>query len=85
MNAPEWQRLTRDLGEQPALRETLGAALAQCQSPEAAAALLQAHGYRLNAGDLPAPAALSDEALDGATGGAIMSVAGPNLPWSTLF
>ncbi|WP_040613348.1 Nif11 family protein, partial [Teichococcus cervicalis] len=72
MSVSEWQRLTRDLEEQPGLRQSLGAALAHCPDREQAAALLRRHGYAIEPADLPAAppaappapgAALPDAAL----------------------
>ncbi|MDQ1080996.1 Nif11-like leader peptide family natural product precursor [Pseudoroseomonas cervicalis] len=76
MSASELQRLALALRQDSALRETLDAGLAQCRSAEEAAALLQRHGYAVDAAALQAAgAALPDTALDGVAGGT--STGGP--------
>ncbi|MDQ1080997.1 hypothetical protein [Pseudoroseomonas cervicalis] len=71
----EWQRLEQDLRQQPGLRDRLGAALARCDTAEAAAALLRRHGYAVEAGEWPpAGAALPEAALDGVAGGGLWDI-----------
>lgn len=73
MSASDMNRLVQDL-QQPALRETLGASLAQCGSAADAAATLQRAGYDITAQELQqASAGLSDQALDQVDGGSLFS------------
>ncbi|MCQ4162721.1 Nif11 family protein [Roseomonas sp. GC11] len=68
MSSQELHRLAQDMQDQPALRETIAAALSQCRGVTEAAGLLQSHGYAISAEAL-SPAALTDEMLDHVSAG----------------
>ncbi|MDQ1080995.1 hypothetical protein [Pseudoroseomonas cervicalis] len=75
MSEAELQCLALALRQDSALRATLGAALAPCRTAAEASAVLQRHGYAIEAAALQTSGtALSDTALDGVAGGGLFDI-----------